>query len=281
MERIGVIGLGRMGSAIAQRYGAQGHAVTGWTRSRRAVDGVAQADDLPELAATSDTLILSLFDDAAVASMLDALLACDLTGKQIIDTSTVVPALIKDRIGAITAKGASAVDAPISGGPDMVLAGSCGVFIGGTDAGAARATQTLGAISGRIFHVGPLGTGLIMKVINNGMLQAYFTGLSDLIPLARRSGLSLETALRILCGGPAGIPMLTARIPKVLGQDSGVGFTIDAARKDSEVFRRVLHAFGLQSAMLDAFQQRQTAAIAAGLGEMDVAALIAAAYAKD
>lgn len=278
MERIGVIGLGRMGSAIAQRYGAQGYPVCGWTRSGRTIDGVHAAADLGALVAVSDTIILSLLDDTAVATVLDHLMTCDLQGRQIIDTSTVVPALLTDRIGAIRAKQATAVDAPISGGPEMVLAGTCGVFIGGTDAAAARATAILGVMSGRIFHVGPLGAGLVMKVINNGMLQAYFNGLTDLLPLARRAGLPLETALDILCGGPAGIPMLTARLPKVLGTDTDVGFAIAAASKDNDVFQRVMQEFGLTSAMLEIAGARQRDAIAAGMGENDVAAMIASAY---
>lgn len=140
-------------------------------------------------------MILSLLDDAAVADVLDALLALDLTGKQIIDASTVVPDLLKARIERIEALGATAVDAPISGGPGLVLAGNCGIFIGGEQGAAARARDSLSAISGRIYHVGPLAAGLAMKVINNGMIQTYFNGLADFMPLARQAGLPLETAL--------------------------------------------------------------------------------------
>jgi len=130
MERIGIIGLGRMGSAIAQRMAAEGGSVLGWTRSGRAVEGVENAQDIEALVAKSDTLILSLLDDAAVAATLDTLMALDLKGKQIVETSTVVPDLLIDRIAHFTAKGATAVDAPISGGPELVLAGNCGIFIG-------------------------------------------------------------------------------------------------------------------------------------------------------
>lgn len=278
MERIGVIGLGRMGSAIAQRMSEQGRDVLGWTRSNRAVEGVTSAADLAALVANSETLILSLFDDSAVAEILDALLELDLNGKQIIDTSTVVPTLLKDRIERIMAKGATAVDAPISGGPEMVLAGICGVFVGGEDAAALRAQDSLAAISGRIFHVGPLGTGLVMKVINNGMLQCYFNGLGDLMPLAKRAGLPMETAMRILSGGPAGIQMVIDRLPKILGEDKTVGFTVAAAHKDNDVFQRVVQSFGLESSVLANSGERQRAAIDAGLGEDDPAVLVSFAY---
>jgi 3-hydroxyisobutyrate dehydrogenase-like beta-hydroxyacid dehydrogenase len=278
MERIGVIGLGRMGSAIAQRMSTQEHPVMGWTRSGRKVDGVQSANDIETLVEGSNTLILSLYDDAAVESMLDKLLALDLTGKQIIETSTVVPDILIDRIDRIIAKGAVAVDAPISGGPELVLAGQCGIFIGGNDDDATRARGSLSAISGRVFHVGPLGTGLVMKVINNSMVQSYFNSLADMMPLAKRAGLPLETALRILCGGPAGMPVVADRIPKILEQDSEVGFTLDAVFKDNDVFQRVLRSFGLNSQTLAEFGERKSAVAEKGLLEHDPAAMITMAY---
>ncbi|MDP5086289.1 MAG: NAD(P)-dependent oxidoreductase [Yoonia sp.] len=281
MENIGVVGLGRMGSAIARRMQAEGRNVIGWTRSGRPVEGIAMAPDIARVVTHSDTIILSLFDDTAVAEVLDMLLTLDLGGKQIIETSTVVPTVLRDRIGQIKATGATAVDAPISGGPELVLAGACGVFIGGDDAAATRAQTTLGAISNRIFHVGPLGAGLVMKTINNGMIQCYFNGLGDLMPLAKRAGLPMETAIQILMGGPAGMPMLKDRMPKILGEDPTVGFTVSAGHKDNQVFQRVVRSYGLESPMLVASGVRQRSAITAGLGEADPAALVRFAYEGD
>jgi len=281
MYRMGIIGLGRMGSAIAQRMTAEGVSVTGWTRSGRSVDSVKCVPDLETVVADSDTLILSLFDDNAVADILDRLLALDLTGKQIIDTSTVIPNILQDRIEQIAAKGASAVDAPISGGPELVLAGSCGVFIGGDESSATRATESLAVISGRIMHVGPLGSGLVMKVINNGMVQAYFAGLRDLMPLAKRAGLPLETALRILCAGPASMPLVADRVAKVLGEDKEVGFALKAAFKDNEVFQRVVESYGLNSPVLSSFGKMKEEVVDAGLWESDPASLINLAYDSD
>ncbi|SFS21921.1 NAD(P)-dependent oxidoreductase [Yoonia litorea] len=278
MERIGVIGLGRMGSAIAQRLVAQGYSIAGWTRSGRAIEGVISAPDLPSLVASSDTLVLSLLDDAAVAFALDACLECDLDGKLIIETSTVVPKVLQDRFAAITGKGAAAVDAPISGGPELVAAGSCGVFIGGDDAHAKRAEAVIAGYSNRVFHVGPLGTGLVMKTINNSMIQLYFAGLRDMMPLAKRAGLPLETAMRILCGGPAGMPMAADRLPKILGEDKTVGFAMSAAAKDCDVFQRVVQSHGLESPALAVAKVGWDEVLAAGLGDEDPARQVSWAY---
>lgn len=278
MDRIGVIGLGRMGSAIATRMSAEGREVRGWTRSGRDVGGVTRAADLKALVAGSDALILSLLNDDAVSAVLDALLALDLSGKLVIDTSTVSPAILKNRSGAFATKGASIVDAPIAGGPELVQAGSCAVFLGGNERAAARANACLSAISSRIFHVGPLGAGLVMKTINNGMLQIYAAGLAELLPMARRAGLPLETVLNIVSGGPAGLPMIRDRIPRILGQDDSVGFDAAAVFKDNAVFCRVVRSFGLPSPMLDRFADQRPAAEARGLMQRDMAALIRLAY---
>jgi len=278
MDRIGVIGLGRMGGAMAARLVSQGVPVTGWTRSGRAVAGVAQAPDLVALVGASDVLILSLYDDAAVAGMLDALLALDLAGRLVVETSTVAPNVLKSRADDFAVAGAHVVDAPISGGPDLVAAGTCGIFIGGAPEASARAKAALSALSPRIFHVGPLGTGLVMKTVNNALMQSYTAGLVEQLRVASRAGLSLETALHIVCGGPAGIPMVRDRLPKILGQDDSVGFPVSGVAKDNAVFQRVAADAGVETPTLKAAGAMLADAIAAGLSDADIAAVLARAY---
>ena len=278
MDRIGVIGLGRMGAAMAERFAGQGVPVTGWTRSGRAVAGVPLAPDMAALVATSDVLILSLYDDAAVADTLDALLTMDIAGKLIADTSTVVPGILKSRADSFAAAGAMVVDAPVSGGPEMVAAGSCGFFIGGAADAAARAQAALSSLTARIFHVGPLGTGLVMKVVNNALMQSYTAGLVEQLQVAARAGLPLETALTILCGGPAGLPMVRDRVPRILGQDDSVGFPISGVAKDNAVFRRVAAEAGVAAPTLDAFAALLEEAMDEGLAGADIAALMRRGY---
>jgi len=279
MEHIGIVGLGRMGSAIAQRLSANDTSqVIGWTRSGRTVDGITSAPDLASLVAQSDTILLSLFDNDAVADVLDAALALDLAGKQIIDTSTVSPRVLQDRTDQIEAAGATIVDAPIAGGPELVLAGQCGVFMGGTDKAAEQAKPVLNRITERVFHVGPLGAGQIMKMINNGMLQVYVSGLAELLPVAKCAGMRLDTTLKILSGGPAGLPMIAARLPKILGEDPEVGFAMSGTFKDNAIFREIVDVHGLSAPLLSTYAGFEEAMDAAGLLEEDPAALVRWAY---
>jgi 3-hydroxyisobutyrate dehydrogenase-like beta-hydroxyacid dehydrogenase len=278
MERIGVIGLGRMGSAMARKFAQEGLAVTGWTRSGRSVDGIAAAPDLGALVAASDTLVLSLYDDAAVAEMLDALLDHELNGRLVVETSTVSPQILQERGPALAERGAVVADAPVSGGPEMVMAGTCGIFIGGEPDAAARARAVLAHLTPRAVHVGPLGAGMVMKTINNSMLQAYVAGLRDMLPLARRAGIPLADVLSILNEGPAGLPMIRDRMPKILGDDPTVGFPLSGIAKDNDVFRRVAEAHGLEAPILKLAGEAQQEAIGKGLGDHDPAAAIAASY---
>ena len=278
MEKVGVVGLGRMGSAAALRLFQQGVEVRGWTRSGKTLNDVQTMPDLGSLVDASDTLILSLFDNEAVAEVLQKLLEFDLDGKLIVETSTVIPGILRDRIGAIEDAGACAVDAPIAGGPDLVVAGKCGFFIGGDEASAERAGVVLGAITERVLHVGPLGAGLIMKAINNSMIQAYLAALYDLMPLAKRGGLSLEAALRILSGGPASMPLIANRIPKIVGTDPEVDFALSAAFKDNEVIQQIMESFDLSSPVLANFGSLKQVVADADMLEEDPASLIRIAY---
>ena len=92
------------------------------------MDGVSTVQKLETLVTEIETLILSLFDNLAVENVLDEILKFDLEGKQIIETSKVSPKTIIDYLDEFTAQGSSIVDTPISGGPELVFKGDCGLF---------------------------------------------------------------------------------------------------------------------------------------------------------
>jgi 3-hydroxyisobutyrate dehydrogenase-like beta-hydroxyacid dehydrogenase len=117
-----------------------------------------------------------------------------------------------------------------------------------------------------------------MKTINNAMLQVYFSGLDELLPLAKHAGIPFEKVISILLTGPAGIPMLKDRLPKILGEDDTVGFTVAAAHKDNTVFQSVAKAAARETPILKIAGTRQASAIKAGLAENDPAALVRFAY---
>lgn len=274
-ERIGVIGLGRMGSAIAVRLAAQGFTVTGWNRTAKpGGDGVAVARSLADLAAASDIIILSLFDDEAVRDIVERLLALPLTGRLIADTSTVRPDTLAGFAERLAAAGAVVVDAPISGGPEMVAAGTAGVFAGGSAADVARFRQVANVIAARVRHTGPLGTGNTAKIVNNMMLMSHWEALRAAMLVGRRGGLTAHDVVEIVAEGPAGTGALKARMAEVLGESDRVGFPVSGIVKDARLFLDVAEKLDVDAPAIRAALHGFTKLVEQGLGEDDLAALV-------
>ncbi len=276
-ERIGIVGLGRMGRAIAERLADTGFAVAGWNRTPRGDAGLPPDQlcaELEALAGRSDILVLSLFDDDALRDVLERLLAADLTGKLIADTSTVRPDTLAAYSARIGVAGAAAIDAPISGGPEMVTAGGAGMFLGGNERDVARFAPVAGALSRSARHIGPLGAGSAAKIVNNMLLMGCWEALREAVSVGRKAGLDPRVMIDFLCDGPAANGALKGRRAEVLGDSDRVGFPVSGVIKDAVMFRSVAESFGVETPAVDAALSGFRDAEAAGLGQDDLAALI-------
>jgi 3-hydroxyisobutyrate dehydrogenase len=276
-DRIGIIGLGRMGRALAARLAGQGLEVTGWTRSGGApvAEGVTIAAAMADAVAAADILILSLFDDAAVRETLGRLAALDLTGRLIVETSTVAPSVVRDAAPAIEAAGGRIIDAPISGGPEMVAAGTIGLFVGGAEADVARFLPIAARLSPRVVPVGALGAGHAAKIVNNVALGGAWQAMIESTRLGARLGLDLETMVRILEDSPASNPSFRTRVPKILGQDREVGFPVSGVLKDQDLFLRIAAGAGEDLPALAAARANFAQVAGDGHGGEDLARVIA------
>lgn len=278
-EGIGIIGLGRMGQALAARLAGQGVRVTGWTRrgvSSEEADalGIAAAAELPSLVAASDIILTSLFDDGAVRDMLTRLAGLDLAGRLIVETSTVSPAIVRDVAPAIEAAGGRLIDAPISGGPDMVAAGTIGLYLGGAEADVARFAPVAARLSSRVVPVGGLGTGHAAKIVNNTAMGGVWQAQIEAFRLGVRLGLTLDTMLGIMERSPATAPAFRDRIPKMTGADTTVGFPVAGVVKDQTLFLSVAAEAGVTLPALEAACENFRATAEAGHAENDLAVVI-------
>ncbi len=279
MERIGVAGLGKMGAALARAWAGHGLPLTGWTR--RGLDpaeaeamGVAVAADPAALAAASDILVTSLTDDAAVEAVLGALAQTDLTGKLIVETSTISPETTRRLAVPLRAAGAEIIDAPISGGPEMIAAGTAGFFLGGPVDAVARFQPIAAPIANRWHHSGTLGQGLSMKIVNNMVLSGYVRALHDAVAVGARAGLGLPEMLAVLLESPAASGFLKARAAAVLGEDDRVGFAAEQAVGDMEVFLAEAARLGVEAPGVAGMKALAETAVAGGYGAEDVASLV-------
>ncbi|MCP4318607.1 MAG: NAD(P)-dependent oxidoreductase [Hyphomicrobiales bacterium] len=224
-SRIGIVGLGKMGGAIAARLAAAGFAVSGWTRRGVSDDeaealGIKVAPNVASLLENADIVLLSLPDDAAVIAVLSHICAAGPSGTLIVDTSTVSPETLRGQAAAIEAAGGAVLDAPISGWPTMVTSGKAGLYVCGRDSDVARFMPVAQALSNRIYHVGDLGAGTAAKIVNNMMLAGYWQCLKEAMQVGKKTGLGAEKMLDILTGSPAANGSLAAKSPVILGRSN-------------------------------------------------------------
>jgi len=178
--RIAVVGLGRMGRAMAARLAARGFAVTGFDVRADAGDGldgtgVHVATDLGALWPAADVVLLSLPLPEHVEQVLtgtDGFVGCAPHGARVVDTSTSDPDVTQRLAAQLVEAGYGLVDAPVSGGPAGAAAGTLAMMLGGSHADVAAVRPLLDALGDKLTHVGPSGAGHTAKLVNNVLCAA-------------------------------------------------------------------------------------------------------------
>ena len=243
--QIGVAGLGKMGSAIAQRLIEVGHDLTVWNRSLEkarpfANAGAKVAANPADVARNGQTVITILTDAAAIDAVYGGpagLLAGDVTGKLFIEMSTVAPATETALAEKVRAKGAALVECPVGGTTGPARQGKLIGLMGGEPADIERARPILEQLCRRLEHCGPVGAGAVMKLTINMPLMIYWQALGEALALCRPLGLDPARLMELLADTSGGPNVLKVRGPAVAtmlkGGDIGpVTFDIDSAVKD-------------------------------------------------
>ena len=199
-ERVAVLGLGRMGAAVARRLQDQGCEVDGWHRSGSAVDGVTVVPDPASAVARAGVVLLCLFDDTACAEVLDRVRPALPDGCVVVNTSTTSPAAASAFAEQV---GSAYLHSPVIGSVPAVAAGALEILVGGDLATVARAGRVLD-ILGRPHHVGDAATAAAAKLVANGALAGAVTTIRDALDQAAALGLERALALDVLQWGPVG-----------------------------------------------------------------------------
>ena len=243
--QIGIAGLGKMGSAIAQRLIEVGHDLTVWNRSLEkarplANAGAKVAANPADVARNAQTIITILTDAAAIDAVYGGpagLLAGDVTGKLFIEMSTVAPATETALAEKVRAKGAALVECPVGGTTGPAQQGKLIGLMGGEPADVERARPILEHLCRRLELCGPVGAGAVMKLTINMPLMIYWQALGEALALCRPLGLDPARLMELLADTSGGPNVLKVRGPAVAtmlkGGDIGpVTFDIDSAVKD-------------------------------------------------
>ncbi len=240
MERVGFVGLGTMGAAMASNIARAGFPLTVWNRTPGRAEGLIElgaevASTRAALAGASDVIVTCVSDTPDVEAVLfsaDGVAEGVNPGALVIDCSTISPSATRDFARRLEEHGARLVDAPVSGGSEGAVKGTLSIFVGGDPADAARARPVLEAMGKTITHLGPVGSGQAVKAVNQVILAGAYLGVAEGIVLALKAGLDVEQTVAALSGGAAQSWVLANRSGRMIADDYPLGFRVDLHRKD-------------------------------------------------
>jgi 3-hydroxyisobutyrate dehydrogenase-like beta-hydroxyacid dehydrogenase len=252
-ENIGFIGLGIMGSGMARNLVAKGHAVVVWNRTGAKMDalveaGAAAGDSPADVARRCPIVMICVSDTPDVEAVLTSgvgVLEGISAGSLIVDHSTISPAATVRFAEEVAERGGAWVDAPVSGGSEGAVRGTLSIMAGGADEDIERARPYMEAFGSTITHVGPVGAGQRVKIVNQILVVVTQLAVSEALLFAEASGLDLEATLDAVKGGAAGSWMLANRGPQMIERDWRPGFTIDLQQKDLRLALQAADAAGV------------------------------------
>jgi 3-hydroxyisobutyrate dehydrogenase len=195
-------------------------------------------------------------------------------GATLIESSTVSPAWIADLAALAEKRGANLLDAPVTGSRMQAEAGQLSFLVGGSDAALERATPVLKAMSKEIVHLGPVGSGAKMKLINNFLCGVQIASLAEGLTWIERSGLDREKALSILKSGAPGSPLLGAVSSRMASQNYAVNFLLSLMSKDLLYAQSEAASLNVDLKTAEVARGLFETAIAQGFGDKDMSSVI-------
>jgi 3-hydroxyisobutyrate dehydrogenase len=244
-----------MGGAMSRRLLSSGFPLAVWNRNpdkaRPFADLGARVADSPEdAAATADVVISMVADDNASLTVwcgAHGALSRIRPGTLLIESSTLSPAWIGELAGRAQAHGCMFIDAPVTGSRVQAASGDLLFLTGGNADAVARARPVLGVMASRgILHLGPVGSGARMKLVNNFVCGVQAAALAEAVAFIERGGLDLTSALLVLQDGAPGSPLVKAVGTRMLRRDYTVNFGLSLMRKDLAYAIADAHTHGVE-----------------------------------
>jgi 2-hydroxy-3-oxopropionate reductase len=283
-ERIGLIGLGIMGKPMARNLVKAGYELVVHNRSRGAVDELVAESDMvtaasspKEVAEQVETVILMLPDSPDVTAVVfgdDGLLGAMEQGNLLIDMSTIAPATSIEVSKALAERGASALDAPCSGGDKGAIAGTLSIMVGGDAADFERAKPIFEAVGKTIVHVGAAGAGQTVKACNQVVVAINYAAVSEALVLGSKAGVDPNKIIEVLNGGLAASRVMEMRGPSMVEHNFQPGFRVNLHRKDLGIALSTGQEYEVPLPVTALIGQFFDALAANGKGDLDHSALL-------
>jgi 3-hydroxyisobutyrate dehydrogenase len=281
MDRVGFIGLGTMGAAMAANVARAGFPLFVWNRTPgRAGEliklGAEEATSPAELASRVDLVVTCvtdtpdlgevLFDEAGVAT-------AEPRPAVVVDCSTVSPIATRAFAAQLDERGVAMVDAPVSGGSEGAQKGTLTIFVGGEKSPVERARPVLEAMGSTVTHLGPVGSGQAAKAVNQVILAGTYMGVAEGVVLALKAGLDIDALMPALAGGAARSWVLDNRASRMIADDYPLGFRVSLHRKDLGIALEMARDTGVTLPVASLVAEFENGLLAQGHGDEDMSAL--------
>jgi 3-hydroxyisobutyrate dehydrogenase len=281
MQRVGFVGLGTMGHAMAANVARAGFPLNAWNRSRRPFPdltdlGVSIRATPAEVAAACEIVVVCVSDTPDVEAVLfgsDGVVTGAAAGTLIIDCSTIDPSATRDFAARAAERSIGFVDAPVSGGSEGARNGTLTIFVGGPAPDVEHARPVLAAMGKTITHVGPTGSGQAVKAVNQVILAGTYLAVAEGIVLAIKAGLDVEQVVGALSGGAAQSWVLANRSGRMIANEYPLGFKISLHRKDLAIALKMARELGAALPVSALAAELESGLIGRGHGDDDNSAL--------
>ena len=275
--RVGVIGLGNIGGAVAANLVADGHEVTVFDRDAaraRAIAGAAVAAGAEALAGKTEITFLSLPTPAVVRAVALEWLRGAAPGSVLVDLSTNAPASVRELGSLVAKRGCHLLEAPLTGGAPGAKSRMLVFLVGGEPAVFERCRALLAKLGRATFFFGPLGTGNTAKLVNS-LLAFTSTWVSlEGLALAAKGGLDLRTLVEAVRTGGAGNFFIERMVEGINQRGRPPQFALALAAKDAGLIVEMANEANVPAPVAGQIAQVLAAAERAGLGERDWSDLV-------
>jgi len=279
---VGFIGLGNMGQPMALNLAKHGfplivHDIDPAKVEPLRARGATVVESPEAVAKTADRTISMVETTAQAESVITGergILGTARSGHIVISMSTIDPLVARRLADALAARGVAMLDAPVSGGTERAETGELSIIAGGDAATFEACRDLFKAMGTKIFHVGGLGQGLAMKLVNNMLVQVNMVAVAEALVLGVKAGLDPRTiyeVVRVSTGTSSAFERGAARM---LARDFSPAGTVDISFKDQELETAFAKQLGAPLLLANVSQQVYQMARAAGLGKQDGTAII-------
>lgn len=281
--RTGLIGLGRMGSAIAERLAAFRLGPAAWdisvaARDRAGEAGVTIAHDARRVAEQSEIILISINEDQGVRDLFTSsagFLDADIKGKLFVEMSTLRPETVRALAPVLRLRGASIIDMPVLGSIPAVREGRLVGLAGGEPKDIERARPLLEKLTRSIAIMGPTGSGHAMKLAVNLVMANYIQSIGEALALGGAYGLAHDQMLDVIANSALSNAILAGKLEMLRGGEKSMSLDIRTLRKDAQSALAAGTGAGLAMPATAGTLDALAAASAAGWGERDIGEIIA------